>query len=335
MPVEIEFGMFEMDPRVRDEMDVALGAARYAKDEMAPGRVIQLDRSLPLVCTPFGNVRAEHSAAMKKTSSEMAAVGDWVAVGFPQDHGNAVITSIISRTNSLSRPGSRRQPAQVLASNIDLVIIVTPASDALASVAHLERELSLAFQSGADVAVILSKSDMCEDPGSALEAAREVSAGVPVVLESAVDRIGVDESRSLVGPGRCSVMLGKSGVGKSSLANALMGSEVQRTSAVRKSDGRGRHTTIARRMLPLPGGGFLIDTPGLRSFLLKGSAAGVLRAFPEIAELAGGCRFSDCSHTVEPGCAVIAALESGDIEERRYRSFVAAMEEVEGAGYRR
>ncbi len=335
MDGDISYSMFEMPDAVRADMDAALGSSQYPERDLEPGRVIQLDRTLPLVCTPRGNVRAEHTAALKKRAETLSAVGDWVAVAFPPEHGNAVIFNVLPRSNSLSRPGSGRRAAQVLASNIDVVFVVTPAHEVAASVSHLEREIALAMQSGADVAVVLSKADLCDDPQAALELAMGVSAGSPVVLESAEDGTGTDEVLALIGRGRCAVMLGKSGVGKSSLANAMLGLEVQRTSEVRASDGKGRHTTIARRMLALPGGGFLIDTPGLRSFLLLGSSEGVSRAFPEISELALGCRFSDCSHTVEPGCAVRGAVESGELDERRYRSFLAAMQEVAGTSDRR
>lgn len=299
------------------------------------GRVVQLDRSLPLVCAEDGCFRAEHSARLVKGSSDLAAIGDWVVLDIPSGHQNAVISNVLPRKNLLSRPDKGRPGRrQVLAANIDTVFIVLPTATAAQSLDHLERQLVMAFQSGAVPAIVLSKADEVDghDLPNILEAVFASSCRVPVIVESTVTGEGVDELPSHVERGKTAVLLGKSGVGKSSLLNALLGDDVQRTGEVRAKDGKGRHTTISRKMVLLPGGGLLIDSPGLRSFSLTGSRAGVETAFADIVELASQCRFRNCRHAGEPGCEVAAAVSRGELDQRRLDSYLSIFDEVEREG---
>ncbi len=328
---DIKLEAFYKDPSIDVEFAKAVAKIKQATGDIELGRVVQQDRSLPLVCTSRGNVRAEHAAVLIKRTDTLAAVGDWVAIEFPPDHENAVIRRILPRKNSLQRyDRGRKSGVQTLASNIDTVFIVVPCQGVSEpmNLNHLERQITLAFQSQAQPVVVLSKADLCDDVDAEVAGVKTVTLNLPLVVESVEDGFGADQIEHLIQKGRVGVLLGKSGVGKSSLINAIVGGSVQRTSEVRESDGKGRHTTIARRMVELPSGGFLIDSPGLRSFNLNDSTEGVELAFSDITELSAQCRFRDCKHKKEPGCAVRAAVENGTITQRRYESYISIMDEA-------
>jgi ribosome biogenesis GTPase len=301
-------------------------------DGCVPGRVVRLDRGFPLVVCPRGAYRAEHAISLVKgDDGRRACVGDWVALRIPDAHDKALIEAIAPRRGVLSRwDGRGRGQRQTLAANLDLVCVVQPLSKRGPAVDRVARSAVLAAQGGIGLAVVLTKADRVDD--DAIVRARaciaECLGDVACVVTSSRAGRGVDEVRGLVAPGSTALFLGESGAGKSSLVNALLGAEVLGTSSVRARDDSGRHTTVARRMLKVPGAGVVVDAPGLRSLRLLDEYEGLARAFPDVSALVPSCRFRDCTHGGEPGCAVRPAVESGHIPAARleqYRSLVAEM----------
>ena len=319
-----------------------------------PARVVKVDRGFPLVVAASGSYRTELSSRLAKKARKDAlsrpAVGDWVVLSLPKDHEFGIVEAFLPRHSSLKRrdPVERKSagfaPAQqavgqVVVSNIDIIFVVQALGEATCKVnlARLERELVLAYQSGAQPVIILTKVDLCPDPEASVRLASISAANAPIIAESAVTGLGIDEIRRLIGPGVTASLLGASGVGKSTLINRLLGHERQQTGAVRESDDRGRHVTVARELIELPlettpegtsGGGVIIDTPGMRSLALWEADRGLSLAFPEIAEASDGCKFLDCSHDNEPKCGVKEAVKAGHIDEARYQRYLNLVREL-------
>ncbi len=246
------------------------------------------------------------------------AIGDWVV---PSGDGER-IDHIIARASAFVRRASfegDRFEADALAANIDVVFLVHSIGNA-PNQRRLERELVLAFDSGASPVVLITKVDLVDDPEPARAELAEVALGVPVLLVSGTDRIGVADVRAHARGNRTLAFLGASGVGKSTLVNALLDDDVMDTGAVRHADHRGRHTTVAAQLLRLPGEGWLIDTPGVRAVSLWLSGHGIERAFRDVFDLMDHCRFRDCKHDQEPGCAVNAAIDAGELDPARLAS---------------
>ncbi len=282
-------------------------------------------------------LRCEHATALVKGERVRAVIGDVVEVELPEGHDKGIIVDIAPRrTSFVRRDPAERTASQVLAANFDLVIVAEPIVGLNRQ--RLERELVLAHETGADVAVVLTKSDLA-DGNEAAAVVKDVSdlAGrdVAVLAVSTDDPDSVERVRDLVGPGSVAVLIGKSGVGKSSLVNLLAGAEVQDTGEVRERDGKGRHTTVDRVMVELPGGGCVVDMPGVRGLGLWDADAGLGAAFSDIEELAASCRFRDCSHVDEPGCAVLAAVAAGELAEARLRSYRTLSAEIADVRARR
>jgi ribosome biogenesis GTPase len=262
-----------------------------------------------------GEARVHPGAALyDEAGTGGPAVGDWVAV-----RGELAV-AVLTRTSAFVRTSAgRTSAAQVVAANLDTVLVV----DSLAGEARLrrvERYLAVAWSSGATPVVVLTKADLCEDVAAAVEQVREDALGVEVVAVSSVTGEGLDAVRDLLPTGRTGAMVGPSGVGKSSLVNALAGETIVETGGIR-DDGRGRHTTTARELHLLPGGGLLVDTPGMRELALYDDHEGVDTAYADLALLAADCRFRDCEHRTEPGCAVAAAIDDGRLDPARYSAW--------------
>jgi len=288
--------------------------APFADAGRRPARVTRADRGAVNLLTDEGTVRAHYAPDL---GADPPVVGDWVAVGEGPDPASepATVVAVLPRRSALVRgaTGPATGP-QVLAANVDRVLILV-GLDNEPNQRRLERALAIAWSSGALPAVLLTKADLCTDPDTARLKVEEVALGVDVVQVSAVTGEGVDALAALVAGGT-SVLVGASGAGKSTLANVLCGTEALATAEVR-SDGKGRHTTVAGELVVLPGGGVLLDTPGLRAIALWDAGDGLERTFADVEEAAADCRFGDCAHDREPGCAVRESVPPARLEAWR------------------
>ncbi|MFK0049949.1 ribosome small subunit-dependent GTPase A [Streptomyces sp. NPDC090741] len=295
--------------------------APYTGQGLVPGRVVRVDRGQCDVMTADGIVHADTAFVTPHDPLRVICTGDWAAVevaGSPR----YVKTYLPRRTAFVRSTSSKRSEGQILAANVDHAIIAVSLAVEL-GLGRIERFLALAWESGAQPLVILTKADLVPDPVTLAHLVQDVETaapGVDVLTVSSHTGEGTDVLAAVVAGGT-SVLLGISGAGKSTLANALLGADVMEVQATRDADGKGRHTTTTRNLLALPGGGVLIDTPGLRGVGLWDAGTGVGQVFSEIEEYAADCRFHDCAHEAEPGCAVLEALESGALPERRLESY--------------
>ncbi|MFD7990115.1 ribosome small subunit-dependent GTPase A [Streptomyces mexicanus] len=293
----------------------------YAERGLVPGRVVRVDRGRCDVVTAAGTVRADTEYVVPRDPMKIVCTGDWAALD--ADGDPRYVRALLPRRTAFVRStSSKRSEGQVLAANIDHVVVcVSLAVDV--DLARIERFLALAWESGAQPLVVLTKGDLVPDPVGQAHLVHDVETtapGVPVLPVSAVTGDGLDVLAASLADGT-SVLLGQPGAGKSTLANALLGEDAMDVQATRDVDGKGRHTTTTRNLLVLPTGGVLIDTPGLRGVGLWDAGGGVGQVFAEIEELAARCRFQDCAHDREPGCAVLAAVDAGDLPVRRLESY--------------
>lgn len=306
----------------------------FAARDLTLARVVRTDRGSVLIATAEGVIRAKPSPAFLKDATglaDMPAVGDWVAVLTKGGVEIALIEAVLERASAITRgdPGGT-SGVQVLAANIDTVFVVHPLAEE-PNLRRIERELSLAWDSGAVPVVVLTKADLSSDAGSARESVRAIAPETDVLLTSALASGGAEVLLPYISGHRTAVLVGPSGAGKSTLINALLGQQRQATREVRVSDGHGRHTTVARELIQMPGGGVLIDTPGIRAIGLTGSEDGISSAFPEIDEASRSCRFRDCTHTGEPGCAVQSAVDSGALPAERLANYFKLLREAQVA----
>jgi ribosome biogenesis GTPase len=305
---------------------------QYAATGLVPGRVAVQHRGAYDVYTDQGEVRAGLPGRLLHDAGDTAdlpAVGDWVALD-PPAAGQSTIRAVLPRRTAFVRTMAsdqhRLSEQQVVAANVDVVFLVSALADDY-NLRRLERYLVLAWESGAEPVVVLTKSDLCDDVDGAVTEVESIAIGVPVHAVSNVTGEGVDELRPYFTGNRTVAALGSSGVGKSTLINSLSGHEVMATGALRR-DGRGRHTTTRRELLPVPGGGFFLDTPGMRELQLAEGTGGIEEAFDDVIELFDRCRFSDCAHETEPGCAVQEALGDGRLESQRWKSYCKLQREL-------
>ena len=299
--------------------------------ERVEGVVVKLDRGFPLVQLSDGElIRCEHSTSLVKGDEVRAAIGDRIVAELPASHDKGIICTVRPRkTLFVRRDPAERTAKQVLAANFDTVIVVEPAAQL--SRRRLERELVLAHETGARVVIVLSKTDLMS-PQEMLTIHDEVQelagATVEVICASRADASSIERIRALVPEGSIAILIGKSGVGKSTLVNKLAGEDVQDTAGVRESDGKGRHTTVDRVMISLPEGGCIVDMPGIRGLGVWEADQGLAVAFADIEELARSCQFRDCTHTAEPGCAVLNAVSEGALAQARLDSYLVLSAEI-------
>ncbi|MFJ3669033.1 ribosome small subunit-dependent GTPase A [Streptomyces sp. NPDC090106] len=295
--------------------------APYAAEGLLPGRVLRVDRGQCDVLTAEGVLRADTAFVTPHDPMRVVCTGDWAVVE-PGGNPRYVRTYLPRRTAFVRSTSSKRSEGQILAANVDHAIVAVSLAVEL-DLGRVERFLALAWESGAQPVVVLTKADLVPDPVTLAHLVEDVETtapGVPVLTVSALDGDGLDVLTATVADGTA-VLLGQSGAGKSTLANALVGEDVMDVKAARDVDGKGRHTTTTRNLLALPGGGVLIDTPGLRGVGLFDAESGVGQVFAEIEDLARDCRFQDCAHSGEPGCAVLAAIDDGALPQRRLDSY--------------
>lgn len=295
--------------------------APYAAEGLLAGRVVRVDRGQCDVVTTDGPLRADTAFVTPHDPMRVVCTGDWVAVE-PAGDPRYVRTYLPRRSAFVRSTSSKRAEGQILAANVDHAVVAVSLAVEL-DLGRVERFLALAWESGAQPVVVLTKADLVPDAvtlGHLVQDVETVAPGVPVLTVSSTHGGGLDVLAAVLAGGT-SVLLGQSGAGKSTLANALLGDDVMDVRATRDVDGKGRHTTTTRNLLAMPGGGVLIDTPGLRGVGLWDAETGVGQVFAEIEELAADCRFHDCAHVAEPGCAVLGAVESGELPERRLESY--------------
>ena len=293
-------------------------------DDHLPARVSRVDRGGADLVGADGPLRASLGrdilASLATHRTAAPTVGDWVALRHWPDDRKTIEAVLERRTCVVRDSADTTSNAQALAANVDLVVVVEHL-DPEPEIGRIERLLVLAWGSGAQPLVLLTKTDLVPDPDGMRAEVAAAAPGVDVVAVSATTGEGMDAVRSYLAPGRTLVLLGPSGAGKSTLANLLAGADVMPTARTREVDGKGRHTTSHRELVVLPGTGVVLDTPGLRAVGLVADQDAVATAFPEIEELAAACRFRDCAHLTEPGCAVLAAVDDGELDERRLASW--------------
>jgi ribosome biogenesis GTPase len=281
----------------------------------APGRVVRCERTVFNVALERGEETLPLAPAMHRDPALRPTTGDWVVVA------GGEITGLLERRTAIQRAAAmENDSAQVLCANVDSVLVVVPLSDSFRP-RKIERLLVLAWQSGAIPIVVLTKADCADDVAVALERTASVAPGVAVHAVSAITGEAMGELAAELAPGTTTVAIGASGVGKSTLANWLSGGTAELATLPVRSDGKGRHTTVHRELVRLANGALMIDTPGLRSIGLFEAGEAIGDAFSDVEELASTCRFSDCGHRTEPGCAIRQAISDGRLDTERFESY--------------
>ena len=290
---------------------------------LEPARVLSQEKGFYRVAADKGEKLAELSGKFRfqaEASSEYPAVGDFVLVNWNESGSSAIIESLLPRKSAFIRKAAGEpQQEQVVAANIDTVFLCMALNNDF-NLRRLERYISIAWDSGASPVVVLTKSDLCDDLENKRSEVSSIAFGVDILVTTSMEEDGYKELLPFISEGKTIAFIGSSGVGKSTLINRLLGKEYLKTNGLRNDD-KGRHTTTPRELFLLPSGGMVIDTPGMREFGMWDNDTGIDRTFADIEELAAQCKFRNCTHTNEPGCAIQKALTTGELETDRWQSY--------------
>ena len=303
---------------------------RHFPQEYTVGRVAQEQKNIYIIYTEFGEIAAEISGKMHYRAAgrtDFPAVGDWVVITYRNGETKATIHDVLPRKSKFSRKIAGKQTnEQIIATNIDTVFLVS-GLDRDFNLRRIERYLILVWESGASPIIILNKADLCDEIEARILEVESIAPYIPIIVLSAIENQGLDALLPYLGCGKTVALIGSSGVGKSTITNQLAQQEIQAVNSLRK-DERGRHTTTHRELIVLPSGGLLIDTPGMREIQFWNGSEGFQETFSDINELANSCRFRNCQHDLEPGCAVQAAILNGSLDERRFDSYQKLQQEL-------
>lgn len=297
--------------------------------DLVPGRVSCEHRGVYLIYSTYGDLKAKTSGKMKHNATSRAhlpAVGDWVALQVHHHEQTATIHAVLPRRSAISRQGSSSIPdEQIIAANINTVFVVT-ALDGEFHPRRVERYLTMVWNSGANPVVILNKTDVCDTVDQHIQDLTAIAPGIAIHAISAVEKWDLENLTPYIGTGQTVALAGSSGVGKSTLINSLLGENRQKVAAVRERDNLGRHTTTHRELIALPTGGLIIDTPGMRSLQMWGEET--TQGFQDIENLITQCRFHDCTHTNEPDCTIRSAIQTNQLEQGRWASYLSIQREL-------
>ncbi|BCW87293.1 Small ribosomal subunit biogenesis GTPase RsgA [Alphaproteobacteria bacterium SO-S41] len=300
----------------------------YAAEGLKPARVTMQQRGRYRLATDDGDLIAGVAGRLSNTNGDYPVAGDWVAASLRPEEDAATIHAVLPRSSAFVRKASGTgREAQVVAANADFALL-TASLNADLSLRRLERYLATARESRATPLIVLTKADLCDDVAARVAEVEAIALGAAVHAVSAMSGLGLEALEAAVGPRRTAVLLGSSGAGKSTLVNALAGEALMATQGIIAEGARGRHTTTHRELVRLPGGALLLDTPGMRELGLWDAEEGVAATFTDIEELALNCRFTNCGHGSEPGCAVRAALEGGTLDAARWESYSKLQREL-------
>jgi ribosome biogenesis GTPase / thiamine phosphate phosphatase len=307
------------------------GFSSYQNGSYIVGRVALEHKGMYRLFTEHGDLLAEVTGKLRHFSSErqdFPAVGDWVVITARPEEQKAMVHAILPRKSKFSRKqAGQTTEEQIVAANVDTVFLVNALNTDF-NLRRIERYLLLSWESGANPVIVLSKADLCDDINEKISEVESIAMGVPIYAISAERNNGLEQLLHYIQEGRTVALLGSSGVGKSTLANALYGEEKQEVKTIRYDDDKGRHTTTHRELILLKEGGIVIDTPGMRELQLWVADDGMDHSFSDIEELASQCRFRDCQHETEPDCAIQAALSNATLDKARYLNYVKLQREL-------